>query len=723
MYAVLFPLYNSEQSIVAVKASVMLYDDGVKKWTHCGTCPGISKVQVYHHSIHNSFRVVGRKINDHEVVINCCVLKNMKYNKATPTFHQWRDQKQVYGLNFASAQEADNFSDALISAVSTLNSLDRSPVKTNVNGSANGYNHAPSHNNIASTGVTAGHHHRNQSVGGNPSNGNSHNSANQNNQIHYSNGNCNGYSGSDTRLSEYHPGIANRNHNAQSYYGTSYNNAPQRAENGWAEMDRNSVAATAVSNALPNNNEPIYHQLGSQMTGNIANGHYSTAPQPLIYQQVVPYNPSCQNDPNNINVNSNSNNNNNAPRQENIYISNNSVNNVDKNNINIYGMMVPRPPPLPKVTDKLAAAISNVKLKTISQVPASSIKHPIIPSNPGSINNSGNSRMMQEMIATLARRKQRLLGANDSSPETPIKSQAQTQGSQKSLQEMESSPSLSISRRNCQGPSFNPDTDIGSGNIYNNNLKDSEACSFNSATHLKSTEVSFKNSPQCFNNNNHKIENGNGPQNTGNGNFVKNGQNLTTLNPEVSPKISINESKKSILPPQRSRTITGTVNSVTSLLSSASSSSFSSVHSAEMYNNNNLSNGGVYALNANTNNINNGDANKVKRTESQLSTMFDNGNVVEGGTQSSNTLTNQPLMIDSNNSGVYFNGGDNYTSKTSPPILKRNGHENLNGFLNSSLNNSVLETMKFEIITEMRKELQCFKTEILNGKNLTLFGF
>ncbi|CAK9299502.1 unnamed protein product [Gordionus sp. m RMFG-2023] len=35
---------KNEQSIVAVKASVMLYDDGVKKWTHCGTCPERSTI-------------------------------------------------------------------------------------------------------------------------------------------------------------------------------------------------------------------------------------------------------------------------------------------------------------------------------------------------------------------------------------------------------------------------------------------------------------------------------------------------------------------------------------------------------------------------------------------------------------------------------------------------------------------------------------------------------
>jgi hypothetical protein len=58
-----------------------------------------------------------------QVVINCSVLKNLKYNQATPTFHQWRDGKQaVYGLNFSSKEDADNFAAAMLRAIEILNS-------------------------------------------------------------------------------------------------------------------------------------------------------------------------------------------------------------------------------------------------------------------------------------------------------------------------------------------------------------------------------------------------------------------------------------------------------------------------------------------------------------------------------------------------------------------------------------------------------------------------
>ena len=56
-----------------------------------------------------------------QVVINCSIMRNMKYNAATPTFHQWRDQRQVYGLNFHSKDDAAQFKDAIDHALDTLN--------------------------------------------------------------------------------------------------------------------------------------------------------------------------------------------------------------------------------------------------------------------------------------------------------------------------------------------------------------------------------------------------------------------------------------------------------------------------------------------------------------------------------------------------------------------------------------------------------------------------
>lgn len=119
----------SELSIASARASVMLYDDVSKKWIPSGTSSGVSKVHIFQHQVNNTFRVVGRKLKDHEVVINCVILKSLKYNQATATFHQWRDNKQVYGLNFSNKEDADAFARAMMYAVEVLGSASNRPAR------------------------------------------------------------------------------------------------------------------------------------------------------------------------------------------------------------------------------------------------------------------------------------------------------------------------------------------------------------------------------------------------------------------------------------------------------------------------------------------------------------------------------------------------------------------------------------------------------------------
>ncbi|CAK8680243.1 unnamed protein product [Clavelina lepadiformis] len=103
------------------KASVMIYDDAERKWKSAGRTPGLSNVNVYRHMVQNTFRVVGRKEQDGEVVINCAVISQLKYNRATPTFHQWRDGvRTVYGLNFSTHDEANMFAGAMEDALEML---------------------------------------------------------------------------------------------------------------------------------------------------------------------------------------------------------------------------------------------------------------------------------------------------------------------------------------------------------------------------------------------------------------------------------------------------------------------------------------------------------------------------------------------------------------------------------------------------------------------------
>ncbi|KAK2544015.1 hypothetical protein Q9966_002380 [Columba livia] len=141
---------SSEQSICQARASVMVYDDTSKKWVPIKPGQqGFSRINIYHNTATNTFRVVGVKLQDQqpnsrkqavylccdlpavvvtqrvvEVVINYSIVKGLKYNQATPTFHQWRDARQVYGLNFASKEEATTFSNAMLFALNIMNSQD-----------------------------------------------------------------------------------------------------------------------------------------------------------------------------------------------------------------------------------------------------------------------------------------------------------------------------------------------------------------------------------------------------------------------------------------------------------------------------------------------------------------------------------------------------------------------------------------------------------------------
>ncbi|XP_060908413.1 enah/Vasp-like b isoform X2 [Labrus mixtus] len=118
----------SEQSICQARASVMVYDDTSKKWVPIKPGQqGFSRINIYHNTANNTFRVVGVKLQDQQVVINYSIVKGLKYNQATPTFHQWRDARQVYGLNFASKEEATTFSNAMLFALNVLSAQDGGP--------------------------------------------------------------------------------------------------------------------------------------------------------------------------------------------------------------------------------------------------------------------------------------------------------------------------------------------------------------------------------------------------------------------------------------------------------------------------------------------------------------------------------------------------------------------------------------------------------------------
>ncbi|XP_014827118.1 PREDICTED: vasodilator-stimulated phosphoprotein-like [Poecilia mexicana] len=126
----------SESSLCAVRATVLLYDDSSKRWVPAGSdATHVSRVQIYHNASTNTFRVVGRKLQaDQQVVLNCPIVKGMKYNQATATFHQWRDPKQVWGLNFGNKEDAALFANSMTHALEVLSG----------SGSAGSANNGPS---------------------------------------------------------------------------------------------------------------------------------------------------------------------------------------------------------------------------------------------------------------------------------------------------------------------------------------------------------------------------------------------------------------------------------------------------------------------------------------------------------------------------------------------------------------------------------------------------
>lgn len=109
-----------EDILTSCKATAMIYNDSQKKWLHCAP-NGPAKIQLLFCPESQTYRIVGRQIQDHEVVLNHSISKGIKYNQATPTFHQWRDQSCVYGLNFSSKLDAQDFGTTMMKILETVN--------------------------------------------------------------------------------------------------------------------------------------------------------------------------------------------------------------------------------------------------------------------------------------------------------------------------------------------------------------------------------------------------------------------------------------------------------------------------------------------------------------------------------------------------------------------------------------------------------------------------
>ena len=58
---------RSEVSMISVEADVMWYDKTNFSWDRAGVFEGKSRVDIYHHQLSNTFRVLAKKLRGHEV--------------------------------------------------------------------------------------------------------------------------------------------------------------------------------------------------------------------------------------------------------------------------------------------------------------------------------------------------------------------------------------------------------------------------------------------------------------------------------------------------------------------------------------------------------------------------------------------------------------------------------------------------------------------------------
>lgn len=78
----------------------MVYDDANKKWVPAGGSTGFSRVHIYHHTGNNAFRVVGRKIQDHQVS-GTYYAGPISKNLSEKWTGMWGKEKQNFEKNYS----------------------------------------------------------------------------------------------------------------------------------------------------------------------------------------------------------------------------------------------------------------------------------------------------------------------------------------------------------------------------------------------------------------------------------------------------------------------------------------------------------------------------------------------------------------------------------------------------------------------------------------------
>ncbi|XDV42522.1 hypothetical protein PO909_011166 [Leuciscus waleckii] len=99
------------ESFARVRAVVMTRDDSSGGWLPQGA-GGLSLVSVLKISrteAEDQFLIHGERLKDKSVLLDCCIRRDLVYNKVNPIFHHWRIGNMKFGLTFQSPADARAF--------------------------------------------------------------------------------------------------------------------------------------------------------------------------------------------------------------------------------------------------------------------------------------------------------------------------------------------------------------------------------------------------------------------------------------------------------------------------------------------------------------------------------------------------------------------------------------------------------------------------------------
>ncbi|KAL0983743.1 hypothetical protein UPYG_G00132130 [Umbra pygmaea] len=117
---------NDDSYIVRVKAVVMVRDDS--GWlaqdggalSRVGVCRILSSDLGLAPLGQSYFLIHGERLLDKQVILECAVRKDLKYHKATPTFHHWKVEERKCGLTFQSPADARAFERGVRKAIEDM---------------------------------------------------------------------------------------------------------------------------------------------------------------------------------------------------------------------------------------------------------------------------------------------------------------------------------------------------------------------------------------------------------------------------------------------------------------------------------------------------------------------------------------------------------------------------------------------------------------------------